>query len=79
MKIFYISSSYAKILEETNFQPQNFPRSGSKAKDVEEEEERKTESWAPGPKSQFSHSYSLDTVDNSNIWRIFRKTFLVLQ
>ena len=27
------SSSYAKILGETNFQPREFPRSGSKAKD----------------------------------------------
>ena len=32
----HISSSYAKILGETNFQPREFPRSGSKAKDVEE-------------------------------------------
>ena len=30
-----ISSSYAKILGETNFQPRKFPQSGSKAKDGE--------------------------------------------
>ena len=29
----HISSSYAKISGETNFQPREFPRSGSKAKD----------------------------------------------
>ena len=34
----HISSSYAKMLEETNFQPREFPRSGSKVKDIEEEE-----------------------------------------
>ena len=34
------SSSYAKILGETNFQPREFPRSGSKAKDVKEERKR---------------------------------------
>ena len=31
----HISSSYAKILGETNFQPRQFPRNGSKAKDRE--------------------------------------------
>ena len=36
-----ISSGYAKILGETNFQPWEIPRSGSKAKD----EENKTERW----------------------------------
>ena len=35
-KILHISSSYAKILGETNFQPWEFPRSGSKAKDGKE-------------------------------------------
>ena len=35
-KFIYLSSSYAKILGKTNFQPQEFPRSGSKAKDVKE-------------------------------------------
>ena len=34
----HISSSYAKILGETNFQPWEFPRSGSKATDVKERE-----------------------------------------
>ena len=34
----HISSSYAKILEETNFQPREFPLSGSKAKDREKKE-----------------------------------------
>ena len=40
-----ISSSSAKILGETNFQPPEFPQSGSKAKDGEKkrERERKTE------------------------------------
>ena len=33
-----ISSSYASILGETNFQPQELPRSGSKAKDGKERE-----------------------------------------
>ena len=37
-------SSYAKILGETNVQPREFPRSGSKAKDVKEEEREKSES-----------------------------------
>ena len=32
----YTSSNYAKILGETNFQPSEFPRSGSKAKDGKE-------------------------------------------
>ena len=42
----HISSSYAKILGETNFQPREIPRSGSKAKDGEERErKKKTESW----------------------------------
>ena len=31
----HISSKYAKILAETNFQPREFPQSGSKAKDRE--------------------------------------------
>ena len=39
----HISSSYAKILGETKFQPREFPRSGSKTKDVEREKERKGE------------------------------------
>ena len=33
----HISSSYAKILGETNFHTQEFPRSGSKAEDGEKE------------------------------------------
>ena len=32
----HISSGYAKILGETNFQPREFPRIGSKAEDVKE-------------------------------------------
>ena len=36
----YIPSSYAKILGETNFQPREFPRSGSKAKDGKEREKK---------------------------------------
>ena len=34
------SSSYAKILGETNFQPREFPQSGSKAKEVKEKKEK---------------------------------------
>ena len=43
----HISSSYAKILGETNFHTREIPRGGSKAKDGEEEKkkERKTERW----------------------------------
>ena len=37
----HISFSYAKVLGETNFQPREFPRSGSKAKDGEKEKERR--------------------------------------
>ena len=37
----HISSSYAKILGETNFQPWEIPRSGSKAKDGKERENKK--------------------------------------
>ena len=40
-----LSSSYAKILGETNFQSWEIPRSGSKAKDGKEKEIRETESW----------------------------------
>ena len=36
----HISFSYAKILGETNFQPVEIPRSGSKAKDGEKRERR---------------------------------------
>ena len=36
----HISSSYAKILGETNFRTQEFSRSGSKAEDGEKERER---------------------------------------
>ena len=39
-KNLHISFSYAKLLGDTNFQPREFPRSGSKAKDGEEERER---------------------------------------
>ena len=35
ISVLHISFSYAKILGETNCQPQEFPRSGSKAKDGE--------------------------------------------
>ena len=38
-----ISSSYAKLLRETNFQPREIPRSRSKAKDGGEK--RKSKSW----------------------------------
>ena len=36
--ILHISFSYTKILRETNFQPWEFPQSGSKAEDIKEEE-----------------------------------------
>ena len=36
----HISSSYAKILGETNFRTREFPQSGSKAKDGEKKKER---------------------------------------
>ena len=43
--IFYIPSSYAKIYGETKFQLPEYPRSGSKAINVEEEDqERESES-----------------------------------
>ena len=52
-KIFFlnISSSYAKISGETNFQPREFPRRGSKAKDREKKKEERysrdvTERWS---------------------------------
>ena len=49
----HISSSYAKILGETNFHPREFPRSRSKAKDGEKKEkERENESvgdWGASP------------------------------
>ena len=37
----HISSSYAKILGETNFRTRDFPRSGSKAKKREKEKRRR--------------------------------------
>ena len=41
-KIFlYISSSYAKILGETNFRTREIPRSGSKAKDGEKKRKKR--------------------------------------
>ena len=42
--VLYISSSYAKILGETKFEPREFPRSGSKPIDVKERREKKRES-----------------------------------
>ena len=39
----HLSSSYAKILGETNFQPWEIPRRGSKAKDVERKREKERE------------------------------------
>ena len=38
----HISSSYAKILGETNFHAREIPRSGSKAKDGEKREKERT-------------------------------------
>ena len=43
VQVLHRSSSYAKILGETKIQPWEFPRSGSKAEDIKEEE-RKSES-----------------------------------
>ena len=37
----HISCSYAKLLGETNFQPGEIPRSGSKGKDGKERREKK--------------------------------------
>ena len=37
----YISSSYVKILGETNFHPREIPRSGSKAEDGEVEKKKR--------------------------------------
>ena len=45
----HISSSYAKILGETNFRTREFPRSGSKAKDGKEKERENTPGTAGGP------------------------------
>ena len=47
----HISSSYAKILGETNFQPRKIPQSGSKAKDRKERKREKenTPGTAGGP------------------------------
>ena len=39
----HVSSIYAKILGDTNFHTQEFPRSGSKAKDGEREKDREKE------------------------------------
>ena len=39
--LLHISSSYAKVWEETKFQPRKFPQSGSKAKDGKEREKKK--------------------------------------
>ena len=39
----HISSSYAKLLEETNFKPRKFPQSGSKVKGGEKKKEKKEE------------------------------------
>ena len=44
----HISSSYAKILGETNFQAQEIPRSGSKAEEGEKRD-RDTPGTAGGP------------------------------
>ena len=43
----YGTFPYAKILGEINFQPREFPQSGSKAKDGKEKRkrEKKTERW----------------------------------
>ena len=40
--LLHISSSYAKILGETNFQSREIPRSGLKAKDGERKREKET-------------------------------------
>ena len=42
----HLSSSYAKILGETNFHTREIPRSGSKAEDGEEKKKRKK--YTPG-------------------------------
>ena len=41
---YYISSSYANILEETNFCTREIPQSGSKAEDVEKRKKEEEKS-----------------------------------
>ena len=41
--LLHISSSYAEILRETKFHPREFPRSWSKAIDVEEREKSESQ------------------------------------
>ena len=48
INFFDIPFSYAKLLGETNFQPREFPRSGSKAKDGKEKK-KNTPGTAGGP------------------------------
>ena len=66
--LLHISSSYAKILGETNFQPWEIPRSGWKAKDVEEEEKSQWKQRPashprklPGPKFSFPMNIQLSS------------------
>ena len=63
----HISSSYAKILGETNFNTGEIPRSGSKAKDGERKRKRKEERLNDGDNNgQAMHG----TVGESNhAWR----------
>ena len=52
-KIAYISTCYAKILGETNFQPREIPRSESKAKEGEKEKKRNTPGTRGGSGSRY--------------------------
>ena len=70
----HISSSYAKILGETNFHTREFPQSGSKAKDGEKKREKEERKWVitmvahakpPGPISSESISSEVYIMSSS--------------
>ena len=52
----HISSSYAKILGETNFHTREIPRSGSKAKDGEKERKRERKLVITTAKLRMAHA-----------------------
>ena len=59
----HISSSYAKILGETNFHAREIPRSGSKAKDGEKKrkEERQNDGNNNGQATHGAHKHAWRT------------------
>ena len=73
----HISSSYAKILGETNFYTQEFPRSGSKAKDGEE---RKRERLNNGENNgQATHGARKHAWRTQAAWaKMFQLIFLLI-